>query len=748
MVPLLLIGCLETTTGEVKPLPEIYTRGGGTTASGGGLVQAEPFRDYEGEVVVLSVELVSELPKPVRVDLFTPDDELLGGWEQHGRVQLGGAQSFELEVPSELGTLRLLAVHDLAADGPDLGDPGGRAEVDVGAEDLSVSIELPEGGLETLYDELEPPFAEGVAITGELLGELDRPLVLDLRDAEDELLGLWELAGLGPFEILVPPELGDVKLTAYLDRDLDGPSVDDGVAEVELTIGSDGLADLQLELVDGELASSDGVPTIPVPFEDYEGERVRLSGTVEGALDLPIDLDLRGVQPESGKLGNLGKLPLAGPGPFELDVPVDLGELQLQAFQDLTRDGPSDDDPFGWVTVIVADTDHTGLAIELEEGGKLKHAAELGPTDATVPFFDYEGKTVVVAGEIGATDDAPVNLDVRVPDPDAPGGNRQVGKLVLPPGTGFTFDAPVDVGTLLLEAFQDLQADGPDDADPWGSAEVEVGSVPITDLRIELVAGAKGAAAAEAAGQPASTGFADHEGAWVNLQLLVTSDQDGSIDIDLRAPDASAPGGNVQVGKQFLDGPGSKAVRVPADFGTLWIEGFQDLDRDGPSPTDPYAKVELDVGDEGQSVMLELEVGGFRADGQPDQPNPDHSPDEGGSPTVPMGGDTDIFGAFEGKAITLMGTITVADAAEGALVDVDVFTRAPDAPGGRKYLGKLKVEPGPWRLDVPADYGLIEIEALVDTDGDGPTPGDAFGAFAGNPITIERDNIYGVDLRL
>ncbi|MCP4918073.1 MAG: hypothetical protein GY913_14265, partial [Proteobacteria bacterium] len=628
------------------------------------------------------------------------------------------AQSFDIEVPLALGTLQLLAVHDLDQDGPGLDDPGTLVEIEVGDTDLSATLELLGGGLEAAIDALEPPFDEGVVIAGELVGELDRPLIIDLRDPDDALLGLWQLAGLGPFELIVPPDLGEVTLAAYLDRDLDGEGVDDAFGEAELTIGTDGLSDLELELVEGTLVSGEGVPDIPVPFESYEGDTVTLRGEVRSDQDLPIDLDLRGVQPETGKLGALGKLPMAAPGSFELDVPADLGELQLQAFQDLTHDGPSDDDPFGWVTLDVAGEDLVDLEIVLEEGGKLKHAAELGPTDATVPFFDYEGETVVVSGTVASDAEGSVNLDVRVPDADAPGGNRQVGKLILPPGTGFTFDAPVDVGPLLLEAFQDLQSDGPDDADPWGNLEIEVGSSNLTDLLIELVAGAKGAAAAGSEGQPASTGFTGHEGGWVNLQVLVTSDQDGSVDLDLRAPDASAPGGNVQVGKQFLDGPGAKAIRAPADFGTLWIEGFQDLDRDGPSPTDPYAKIELDVGDGDATITLALEVGGFRADGQPDQPSPDHTPDEGGSPTVPRGGGTDIFGAIEGASVLLMGTITVEDAAEGVLVDIDVFTRDPDAPGGRKYLGKLKVEPGPWTLKAPADYGLLELEALVDTDGD------------------------------
>ncbi len=750
MVPLLLIACLETTTGVLKPLPEIYTRAASGAAAGAGLIEAEPFSHWDGEVVTLTVELVSDLPRPVRIDLATDDPTELGGRLREGTVQLGDAQTFQLEIPKDLGVLELQACHDLLQDGPDLSDPCDWVELEVGDDDLDTSLELFEGGLSEAIEAREPPFDDGVAVTGQVDGEQDRPLILELRDGDGALLGVWHLTGLGAFELRVPPNLGSVQLTAYMDLGLDGATVDDFLAEVELQVGAEDLDELVLLLEDGVLAGSSGMPDVPVPFEDYEGAMITVAGEVVADQDLPIDLDLRGLDSETGRMGNLGKIPLASPGPFSIDVPEDLGEIQLQAFQDLTRNGPSDDDPFGWVTVVAAEVDLDALVISLELGGKAKHAAATGPADAVVPFFDYVGDTVTVGGTVLAPGEAPVNVDVRVPDPDAPGGNRQVGKLMATPGVAFSFEAPVDAGHITLEAFQDLASDGPDDADPWGSVEVEIQGTSVLGLQIVIEAGAKAAAVAASAGDhqaPAASGFDDHEGDWVNLQVLLTSEAEGAIDLDLRAPDAMAPGGNVQVGKHFLPGQGAKSIQVPADFGTLWLEAFQDLDRDGPSPTDPYAKVELDVGDDDLTAKLELTVGGFHADGQPDQPNAEHSPDEGGQPTTQPQTNGSLFGTIDGQAVTLMGTLSVAGEAP-ALIDLDVFTRDPDSPGGRKYLGKLKVEPGPWTLQVPADFGVIELEALVDTDGDGPTPGDTFGAYEGNPIEVGRDNMYGLDIRL
>ena len=47
------------------------------------------------------------------------------------------------------------------------------------------------------------------------------------------------------------------------------------------------------------------------------------------------------------------------------------------------------------------------------------------------PFEGVEGPTVKVSGVITAPGDDPIDIDLRAPDPDAPGGNRHLG-MILP----------------------------------------------------------------------------------------------------------------------------------------------------------------------------------------------------------------------------------------------------------------------------------------------------------------------------
>ena len=54
-------------------------------------------------------------------------------------------------------------------------------------------------------------------------------------------------------------------------------------------------------------------------------------------------------------------------------------------------------------------------------------------------------------------------------------------------------------------------------------------------------------------------------------------------------------------------------------------------------------------------------------------------------------------------------------------------------------LGKIKVSGSDrtFSFDVPLDFGGLILEAFVDTNGDGPGPGDLMGIYQENPLQIQ-----------
>lgn len=106
------------------------------------------------------------------------------------------------------------------------------------------------------------------------------------------------------------------------------------------------------------------------------------------------------------------------------------------------------------------------------------------------PFSGDPRPRVMVRGTVEGGANGGVDLDVRVPDPQAPGGMRGVGKLLLPAPGPFELSAPVDIGALELQAFQDADGDGPSAGDPFARAAISVGAVPVDGVVLRLEAGA------------------------------------------------------------------------------------------------------------------------------------------------------------------------------------------------------------------------------------------------------------------
>ncbi len=272
-------------------------------------------------------------------------------------------------------------------------------------------------------------------------------------------------------------------------------------------------------------------------------------------------------------------------------------------------------------------------AVEAQQG-----MPGVGGGDA-VPFGAYPGERVTVSGVVVGPTDDPVDLDVRTPDPTVEGGMKGHGKLLLEEPGPFELRVPKALGKLELQAFQDAEADGPTSDDPFAQVLLQVDEIDVTDVTLELVAGARGQGGPQHA--PASPGapgggpgggagggedlFAGASGPRVTVRGNIVYDGDGTVDLDVFVPDESTAGGRRHRGK-LMRAPGAYELTVPAGFGPLILEAFIDVNQNGPGPGDPmgrYAGNPVVVGDvdlEGIDIVLAVPTDGRMPMGEPAPP--------------------------------------------------------------------------------------------------------------------------------
>ena len=63
-------------------------------------------------------------------------------------------------------------------------------------------------------------------------------------------------------------------------------------------------------------------------------------------------------------------------------------------------------------------------------------------------------------------------------------------------------------------------------------------------------------------------------------------------------------------------------------------------------------------------------------------------------------------------------------------------------------VGKMKLEPGEYEIEIPKNFGRLLLEAFVDLDGNGPGPGDWMGSYANNPVMVGSDDVDNIDIEL
>ena len=364
------------------------------------------------------------------------------------------------------------------------------------------------------------------------------------------------------------------------------------------------------------------------------------------------------------------------------------------------------------------------------------------------PFTGVEGERVTVSGEIISESEGSVDLDIATVDPGAPGGLKNEGKLVLDGPGPFEVQVPVGSGELLFAAFQDLEADGPSEADPYAELVVEVSDAPVSALSFTLVAGARTASMGGPGHTvvPSPTLFAGREGETVTIKGTISSPISASIDLDVALVDEAADGGLNRQGKLMVDEPGPYTLEAPVGIGMLQLAAFQDLKSDGPTEDDPYAELRVEVGSTAlDEVNLTLVVGGR---GPVASSGPNHveaPPGYGSGQAPPPSGSSsqDPFASFEGERVKVSGLL-VWDG--DGVIDMDLFTPDTDASGGRKLLGKLKRKPGAFTIEAPVSLGQLEIDAFADRTGDGPSGDDPRGS--AKSIDLSAGSVTGVQVVL
>ncbi|MFN7143489.1 MAG: hypothetical protein ACK4YP_06935 [Myxococcota bacterium] len=154
------------------------------------------------------------------------------------------------------------------------------------------------------------------------------------------------------------------------------------------------------------------------------GEGVKLSGTVtvEGSAPGELRLDLSSPSSEGAGQKIIHAVTLPSAGPWEIEVPKDLGTVTVTFFVDADGDGPSPTEPTATINdVSIKDTPVTGLNATLKGSatptppadGATAPAGGTAPADGTAPA----GGTAPTGGTT-----APAGGATAPPAPAAPAG--------------------------------------------------------------------------------------------------------------------------------------------------------------------------------------------------------------------------------------------------------------------------------------------------------------------------------------
>ncbi len=217
------------------------------------------------------------------------------------------------------------------------------------------------------------------------------------------------------------------------------------------------------------------------------------------------------------------------------------------------------------------------------------------------PYRDVSGEKYTLSGTVIATDPSPVRIDVCEPDVAAQGGIKRVGAVNLGSGPGpFSFEVPTEVESLILQAFQDPQKDGPSEQDPYAELKLQLnGSAPApVELRLEVGARGRASGSPQPSAGAGGDGLNFPEGPKVAISGEILGATSPNVIIDVFRLDATSGAGRTYAGKiRPVDGKFS--ADFPVDYGAIELEAYQDLTGDSRTADDiaaPYSQNPVSIG--------------------------------------------------------------------------------------------------------------------------------------------------------
>lgn len=276
-----LVGCLERTTGEPESLDPRFTAG--ATEAGTALVTHDPdagpgnpFGLGAGQGVTVRGSLTSPVEGSISLDILAIDPTSEAGVSMVARMLFPEAGPFSIQIPEDRGELTLQFFVDQGPPGPDDGDPFAARDIHVKEVDLDLA-ELPlvvggralapvPGARSHVFPDHPGPWTR---IQGQINATSTTPVAVDLRRPDpnsqtgDAFVGKEQLAGPGPFTLMVPQDQGPLTLQFFQDAGGDGPSADDPFAELKIEVGDQERIPVEVTLTAEQDAPA--TPQAPTP---------------------------------------------------------------------------------------------------------------------------------------------------------------------------------------------------------------------------------------------------------------------------------------------------------------------------------------------------------------------------------------------------------------------------------------------------------------------------------------------------
>ncbi|MSQ03954.1 MAG: hypothetical protein EXR71_19040 [Myxococcales bacterium] len=442
------------------------------------------------------------------------------------------------------------------------------------------------------------------AISGHEPGTVQLDVVVKDAAAPGGLKRVGRVEGAeSPLIFSVPTSIKAFAVEVFQDVTQDGPSADDPYATVKIDMSALPEGPIPVVLVVGARpVPTGGGPEgggggMAEPWVGYDGETVTFNAVILSDADGEIQVDFAEIDSAApGGQKRVGQLRLPVAGAFSVEVPKSLEKFRIEAFRDRDGDGPLGDDPYAELTTTVANIGAATVTLQLVAGSRGQAGsggdgagAGPGPVGPAVkpqaPWADVSGPTVTFAADVVTATAGEVQIDLNQADPTAPGGQKRVGQVRLMGAGPLTFPVPTSVSSFSIEAFQDLDHDGPDGDEPFAALTVAAAEVQ-THATLTLVVGARrqpGAPSAPA--PPPSAAAALPAGPSVVLSGSVRAATKQKVVIDIFQ--AGAGGGSARKHLYKTETTTTTwELRVPTGLGAIEIDAYQDATGDGFTPDD------------------------------------------------------------------------------------------------------------------------------------------------------------------